>query len=70
MKVDRLGNVYTSGPDGVWIISPEGKHLGTIVTPTRICNPAFGDSDGKALYLTTHTGELYRVRLKIEGVRP
>jgi len=70
MKVDVKGNVYSSGPDGVWIMSPEGKHLGTIVTPTRITNPAFGDADGKMLYLTTHTGELYRVRLKIEGVRP
>jgi gluconolactonase len=70
IKVDVKGNVYSSGPDGVWIMSPEGKHLGTIITPTRITNPAFGDADGKMLYLTTHTGELYRVHLKIEGVRP
>ncbi len=70
MKVDRNGNVYSSGPDGVWVMSPEGKHLGTIITPTRITNIAFGDADGKMLYLTTHTGELYRVHLKIEGVRP
>jgi gluconolactonase len=70
IKVDVKGNVYSSGPDGIWIMSREGKHLGTIITPTRITNPAFGDADGKMLYLTTHTGELYRVRLKIEGVRP
>jgi sugar lactone lactonase YvrE len=70
MKVDVKGNVYSSGPDGIWVMSPEGKHLGTIITPTRITNPAFGDTDGKMLYLTTHTGELYRVHLNIEGVHP
>ena len=70
MKVDVSGNVYSSGPDGVWVMSPSGRHLGTIITPTRITNIAFGDADGKMLYLTTHTGELYRVRLNLEGVRP
>ena len=33
MKVDKAGNLYVSGPGGLWIISPEGKHLGTIVGP-------------------------------------
>jgi len=70
MKVDVSGNVYSSGPDGVWVMSPSGRHLGTIITPTRITNIAFGDADGKMLYLTTHTGELYRVRLNLEGVHP
>ena len=70
MKVDRKGNVYCTGPGGVWIISPEGKHLGTIKTPDRVTNLTFGDADGKTLYITGRTGELYRIQLKIEGIRP
>ena len=69
MKVDKQGNIYDSGPTGLWIISPEGKHLGTILTPDRVSNLAFGDSDGKTLYLTLHNA-LYRIRLNIAGVRP
>jgi sugar lactone lactonase YvrE len=70
MKVDRKGNVYCTGPGGLWVISPEGKHLGTIKTPKRLTNLAFGDADGKMLYMTTHTGELFRLHLKVEGIRP
>jgi gluconolactonase len=70
MKVDRMGNVYCTGPGGLWIISPEGKHLGTVKTPERITNLAFGNADGKMLYLAGRTGELYGMRLKIAGIRP
>ncbi len=69
MKVDQKGNVYCTGPGGFWIISPEGKHLGTVKTPELPANLAWGDSDGKTLYLTARTG-LYRIRLKIAGIRP
>lgn len=69
MKVDRQGNIYDSGPTGLWIISPEGKHLGTIQTPDRVSNLAFGGSDGKTLFITLQNA-LYRIRLNIEGVRP
>ena len=69
MKVDQKGNLYVSGPGGVWIISSEGKHLGTIVGPEHPHNFAWGDDDGKALYLCAQTG-LYRIRLNIPGVRP
>ena len=51
------------------MISPEGKHLGTIVTPQHVHNMAWGDDDGKSLYLCACTG-LYRIRLNIAGVRP
>ena len=70
MKVDKRGDVYCTGPGGVWIISPNGKHLGTIKTPSVLTNLAFGDADGKALFMTTRTGELLRARLKVGGVRP
>jgi gluconolactonase len=69
MKVDQKGNLYVSGPGGVWIISPEGKHLGTIVGPEHPHNFAWGDDDGKALYLCAQTG-LYRIRLNVPGIRP
>lgn len=69
VKVDVRGHLYVSGPGGLWILSPEGKHLGTIVGPEHPHNLAWGDEDGRMLYLTALTG-LYRVRLNIPGVRP
>ena len=69
MKIDQKGNLYVSGPSGLWIISPEGKHLGTIVGPEHPHNFAWGDDDGKTLYLCAKTG-LYRIRLNIPGTRP
>ncbi len=69
MKIDQKGNLYVSGPGGLWIISPEGKHLGTIVGPEHPHNFAWGDDDGKTLYLCAKTG-LYRIHLNIPGIRP
>ena len=69
IKVDQKGNLYVSGPGGLWIISPEGTHLGTVVAPKHIHNMAWGDEDGKTLYLCARSG-LYRMRLNIAGVRP
>jgi len=66
LKVDRGGNVYVSGPGGVWILSPEGKHLGTIKGPELPANFAWGDADARTLYMTARTG-LYRIRLGIPG---
>jgi gluconolactonase len=65
VKVDRQGNVYVSGPGGLWIFSPAGKHLGTIVTPQHPHNFAWGD-DGRSLYVTART-TLYRIRLNVAG---
>ena len=69
LKVDRDGNLYVSGPGGVWVISPEGKHLGTISPPDLPANFAWGDDDGRTLYMTARSN-LYRVRLGIPGIRP
>jgi gluconolactonase len=66
LKVDRKGNVYVSGPGGLWILSPDGKHLGTIVGPEHPHNFAWGDADGRTLYMTAQTG-LYRIRLGVSG---
>jgi gluconolactonase len=69
MKIDQKGNLYVSGPGGLWIISAEGKHLGTIIGPEHPHNFAWGDDDGKTLYLCAKTG-LYRIRLNVVGIRP
>jgi gluconolactonase len=69
MKIDKAGNLYVSGPGGLWIISPQGKHLGTIIPPKHPHNFAWGDADGKTLYMCARSG-LYRMRLNIEGIRP
>ena len=69
MKLDSAGNLYATGPGGIWIVSPQGKHLGTIVLPEIPANCAWGDADGKTLYMTARTG-LYRIRLNVTGARP
>ena len=69
LKVDKAGNLYVSGPGGLWILSPQGKHLGTIIAPKHPHNFAWGDADGKTLYMCARSG-LYRMKLNIEGIRP
>ncbi|HWP57065.1 MAG TPA: SMP-30/gluconolactonase/LRE family protein [Candidatus Acidoferrales bacterium] len=69
VNVDQRGNLYVSGPGGLWIISAEGKHLGTIVPPKHPHNMAWGGADGKTLYITARD-TLYRMPLNIPGVRP
>jgi hypothetical protein len=68
VKVDQQGNVYVSGPGGLWILSSTGRHLGTIGGPEHPHNFAWGDEDGKTLYVTAQTG-LYRLRLGVAGTR-
>ena len=68
MKVDSEGHLYVTSSRGIIIISPTGKHLGTIEGPEKPLNLAWGDSDWKTLYITAHTG-LYRMHLNIPGFR-
>ena len=65
IKVDTQGNVFCAGPDGLWIISSEGKYLGRIRTPEHAANMAWGD-DGHSLYITASKG-LYKIRLNTKG---
>mgnify|MGYP000616253698 CR=1 FL=1 len=82
VKVDTNGNVYSTGPGGIWVFSPDGKHLGVIRPPQPPANLAWGKyakthdeaAIGKGdradtLYITARTG-IYRVRLSAAGVRP
>lgn len=67
MKVDSKGNVYSSGPAGIWVIAPDGKHLGTIRTPESVTNLAFGDADKMTLYITARP-TIYKIRVKTPGI--
>jgi len=69
LKVDQQGNLYVSGPGGMWILAPDARHLGTIRGPELAANFAWGDDDGRTLYMTARTG-LYRIRLNVPGIRP
>jgi gluconolactonase len=66
MKVDVQGNIYSAGPGGVWIFSPEGKPLATIVMPERVGNLTFGGPDRKTLYIAA-SGGIYRINVNIAG---
>ena len=78
MKTDRNGNLYTTVQGNeIWITSPQGTHLGTLQLPQIATEPrprivttnmAFGDADGKMLYITACT-HLFRIRVKIPGSR-
>jgi gluconolactonase len=69
LKVDRLGNLWFCGPGGVWVLSPDGEHLGTLRLPEAPHNLAWGGEDGGTLYITALTG-VYRIRLGVTGARP
>ena len=67
MKVDREGNVYCTGPNGIWVFDLAGRFLGRIVTPEVPANLAWGDADWQTLYVTARTS-LYRLRLAVPGI--
>ena len=68
MKVDLRGNVFATGPGGVWVFGPDGVHLGTILMPEVTANVAWG-GDGGTLYMTASTG-VYRIELATAGMIP
>lgn len=67
LKLDRAGNLYVCGPGGLWVLSAHGEHLGTLQFPERPHNLAWGDEDGRTLYLTALTS-IYRIAPAIPGV--
>ena len=66
LKVDARGNIWATGPGGVLILSPEGSHLGTILTGTSTANCCFGGADGTTLYITANN-MLLRVATRTKG---
>jgi gluconolactonase len=69
MKVDLKGNLYVTGPLGVWVWDPAGNHLGTIVLPESAANLGWGDDDEQSLYITARTS-VYRLRTRTKGFIP
>jgi gluconolactonase len=67
LRVDTKGNLYETGPGGVWVISPEGKHLGTIRAPEQATNVGFGEADRKTLFIAARTG-IYKIRVNTPGI--
>ena len=68
LKVDLAGNLFATGPGGVWVLGWDGAHLGTIMPGEVVANVAWGD-DGQTLYMTASTG-VYRIRLATGGTVP
>jgi gluconolactonase len=68
MKVDIEGRIYCTGAGGVWVFDPDGNHLGTIVTPEKPSNCAWGGMDSRTLYITA-CSSVYAIRAQTPGIR-
>ncbi|HET7107431.1 MAG TPA: SMP-30/gluconolactonase/LRE family protein [Candidatus Acidoferrum sp.] len=69
IKVDLAGNLFVTGPGGIWVWDPTGRHLGTILTPEQPANLAWGDADFSTLYITATTS-VYRLKTATRGFVP
>lgn len=69
MKIDDAGDLFVTGPRGIWVWDAQGTHLGTIVVPEHAANLAWGDQDNGTLYITATTS-VYRIRTKTHGFIP
>ncbi|HJN39789.1 MAG TPA: SMP-30/gluconolactonase/LRE family protein [Chloroflexota bacterium] len=67
LKSDVNGNIWTTGPGSVWVISPQGDVLGRIRPPEHPANLGFGGADWKTIFFTAQTG-VYRMPVKVAGV--
>jgi len=68
MKLDERGNIYVTGPKGVWMISADGDRLGVIQVPENVGNVNWGDEDWRTLYIAASTS-IYRIRMDVGGNR-
>lgn len=68
MKCDERGNIYVTGPRGIWVFDAQAKHLGVIRMPEHTANLNWGGRGWNELYCTCSTS-LYRVRMKVRGNR-
>ena len=69
MKVDVQGNLWVTGPGGVWVFDPRGNHLGTIVLTEQAANFAWGGADFSTLYFCGRSS-IYRLNMKVKGFVP
>ena len=68
MKCDERGNVWVTGPDGVWVFAPSGEHLGVVGIPEGVGNLHWGGPDWKWMFAPATTS-LYRFETKVAGRR-
>jgi gluconolactonase len=68
MKCDARGNIWVTGPGGVWVISSEREHLGVIEIPENVGNIAWGGPAWRTLYMPSSTS-LYRIETKVASAR-
>ena len=64
MKCDERGNIWVTGPGGVWVFNTNGEHIGTVQIPQNVGNLTWGDDDWKTLYMPS-TESLYTIRTKV-----
>jgi gluconolactonase len=69
IKVDKNGNLFVTGPKGIWVWDAKGNHLGTIVMPEQPANLNWGNKDYRTLYITATTS-VYRLEMKTQGFVP
>ncbi len=69
IKVDDKGNLFVTGPKGIWVWDANGNHLGTIVMPEQPANLTWGDPQYDTLYITATTS-VYRLKTKTRGFVP
>ena len=69
MKVDEEGDLFVTGPAGIWVWDPQGQHLGTIVVPEQPANLTWGGADYKTLYMTATTS-VYALKTSVRGFVP
>ena len=67
MKLDSQGNLYVTGPGGLWVVTPDGEHLGTVEFPQLPANLCFGGADLTTIYVTARTG-LYSIQVNVPGM--
>jgi gluconolactonase len=66
IKVDGKGNLFVTGPKGIWVWSQDGTHLGTIAMPEQPANLTWGGDDLSTLYITATTS-VYKLQTKTRG---
>jgi gluconolactonase len=66
MKVDEVGNIYVTGPGGIWVFAADGERIGIIEVPEKVANLNWGDPDWKTLYITASTS-IYSLRMQVAG---
>jgi gluconolactonase len=69
IKVDKNGNLFVTGPKGIWVWNTKGKHIGTIILPEQPANLTWGDKDYRTLYITATTS-VYRLQTTTQGYVP